>query len=779
MDIKERYWKWKRAITKKKELISRVTSITLIVVLLGCVAFAGYKIYQSDVQRAAAGVVIENDDKIKTVKNYNYGEPGFKKVAENSKMILSADFTTGEICVTEKANGMNWYTNPQDRDADQLVTMRSRINSQIHVKFVNLEQGITVEFDNYNNSIKKGTMKHELIENGVKFTFGFTTANVYVPVQYTLTEDGFQAEIVTNEITGVGSNAFMVDTISLLPYFGAGGLNDDGYLFVPDGSGSLIAFNNEKQSMQSFSEYVYGQNPAFVNDKQSTVKETITMPVFGAKVNDHAFFGIITTGEVSSSIAATTSKKDSSYNHVYANAALTEYTLKRIANTSNVHNASHSIDFRENQTEGQNYCVRYFFLDGDQANYSGMSSLYRDYLIETNQLTKSELSDDKYVVLDLVGAVSIQKYVLGVKRPVVTALTTYDDVVEIVKEMKSKGVDNLIVNYIGAMDSGLNNKMYDKVSVESVLGSKRDFKDMISYLKEAGVLLFMETNPIDLYENGNGYQENRDSVRSFFDAYAFQYKYNIDVSTTITASRWHLLRPALVSELTAKFVSTMPKWDLENLSLNRIGNTLYSDHVEGTNAISRMKALELWHETLKSSAENVKQLMVHGGYLYTMPYADVITDTPDSHSNFDMQDQSVPFYQMVFQDSKLLTAAGINTTVDYEYAFLKALETGCSLKYNLIYGNVSDLVGTDYNTMVSYSYDYWKGLAAEQYAELQKAAKQLAGKKFLSHESLTEDVVLSLYESAAVVINYGSEPYTYQGHEIGAKDYLILSGGAK
>jgi hypothetical protein len=106
------------------------------------------------------------------------------------------------------------------------------------------------------------------------------------------------------------------------------------------------------------------------------------------------------------------------------------------------------------------------------------------------------------------------------------------------------------------------------------------------------------------------------------------------------------------------------------------------------------------------------------------------------------------------------------------------LETGCSLKYNLIYGDVSQLVGTAYNTMVSYSYDYWKDLIAEQNKEMQDAAAKLAGKEIVGHEFLTSDVTLTAYEDAQVVINYGTEVYTYNGQEIAPRDYLILSGGA-
>lgn len=780
MDINERYWKLKRAFHKRKEMIGRIISAVLLLMLLAVVVVAAINIKKSDDRIKELANIEKSKDTIKTVKNYDYGAPGFNKVAENDKLILDADFTTGEIRVTEKASGMEWYSNPKDKEEDKIVTMKNRLASQFYVKFVNVEAGITVEFDNVGNSIKKGTMTHEKIENGVKFTFGFTTANVYIPVQYTLTEDGFQAEIVVSEIKGVGSNPFLIDNIAFLPYFGAGGLEDEGYLFVPDGSGALIHFNNNKQAMQAYTAPVYGNNPTIVTTKQETVRETIRLPIFGAKVNDHAFLGVITSGDANSTITASTSKKANSYNYVHANAVLTDYNLKQIKGDQNAGKNTSSIDYRGNQTEGKNYCVRYFFMDGESANYTGMSNCYRDYLVKNGLLKDSPLADKKYMVVDLVGAVSIQKYVMGVKRPVVTALTTYDDVVQIVKELKEQGVENLIVNYIGAMDTGLNNQMYDKVKPESALGSKKDFRNMVNYLKEEGVLLFLETNPIDLYEDGNGYKENQDSVRTYYDAYAFQYRYYLDTASYNSASRWHLLQPVMACELIEKFTSTFEKWNLDNLSIDRVGNILYSDYTEDADRyISRAGVMALYRETLKKADEATEHLMLHGGNVYGVGYADVITDTSDGHSGYDMQDQSIPFYQLTFQDNTLLTAAGINTTVDYEYAFLKSLETGINLKYNLIYGNVSNLVGTDYNTMVSYSYDYWKSLAAEQYKEMQEAASQLAGKEIVSHEYLTQDVTLTQYESATVVVNYGIQPYNYNGQQIEAMDYLIISGGAK
>lgn len=778
MNIKDFYWKCKRVFRKYKDTIARVISVTLIVCLVVLLGVVAYNIVQSDKRREEIANQEKDKTTIKAVKKYDYGEPGFQQVAENGKMILSADYTTGEIRITEKATGKEWFSNPQDREQDELATVKNKLHAQFYMKCLNLDKGINVEYDNYSGSIQKGNMKHEKVEDGVKFIFGFPGANVYVPVQYTLTEDGFQVEIVTSEIKGVGANPFLVESVSLLPFFGAGGLEDEGYLFVPDGSGALIDFNNGKQSMQSYLAPVYGRNLTMPLSNQETVREGIHLPVFGAKVNDNAFFAVITAGEGCSTISATTSRKNSSYNQIYASAVLREYSLKKSAGTADALNSSHTVEYSQDLMDGENYCIRYFFLEGEDANYTGMANCYRDYLKDSGKLKDSPLADEKYMVVDLMGAVSIKKYVMGIKRPVVTALTSYNEVCEIVKELKAQGVENIVINYVGALNSGLNNKMYTSVKTESVLGSKKEFDNMVNYLQEQGVLLFMESDPVNLYENGNGYKENKDSVKTFFNKYAFQYQYKLDLGTSDNETRWHLLRPALVSELVAKFAESVQNAGLKNVSFEGLGDTVYSDYSED-NYISRTGTLKLWNEALKAADEASEYLMVHGGNVYANAYADVITDVPDVYSNFDMQDRSIPFYQMVFQGDTLLTAGGINTTVDYEQAFLKAMETGCSLKYNWIYGDVSQLVGTEYNTMVSYSYDYWKNVAVEEYKQMQAAVGSFAGKQIIGHEYLSADVTLTRYESGDVIVNYGTEAFTYGDVTVEARDYLILTGGAK
>jgi len=787
MDIKNKLFKFKRAVHRNRETIAKAISITLTVALLVVVAWAAYTIYQSDLAaEAEANNVVVDEDKIPSKSAPKEDLTAFNMVAENDTLKLYANYTDGEIYVEEKGTGKKWYSNPVDRKDDNVVVKKPTINSQFFVNFYDLEKRTEIlDWNNYQHSIKKGGMTHELIENGIKFTFAFPTANVYIPVQYTLCEGGFQAEIITGEISGVGSNPYAVTSIDFLPYFGAAGLEEEGELFIPDGSGALIKYNNGKEKSAYYKSQVYGTNITTPQDTADTVKEQISMPVFGSVSKgkegaaDSAFLGVIISGEASSTISARTSKQISSYNMIYTTANLRETKLIRSGTNQAVGVETRVLAMSDDMMNGKNYAVRYYFLNGDDANYVGMAEKYREHLMEKQMLKDSALADDKYLVLDLVGAVSIEKYVFGIKQPVVTALTTYKDVVTIVKELKEKGVEKLIVNYVGALDSGLNNEMFSTVKTESVLGSKKDFKAMIEYLQEQKVQFFLETNPVDLYNNGHGYDTNADAAKTFFDKYAFQYKYILDSMQSDKTARWHILHPAKVPGFVTKFADSVASTNSGNVSLDRLGSVLYTDYAKDVPSTTRTHALELWTEAMKYADEKSQYLMLHGGNAYTLAYADVITDTATGSSDYDMEDQYVPFYQIAFQGNTVLTPTALNTSVDYTREFLRTLETGCSLKYNLIYGEVEQLVGTEYNTMVSYSYAYWKDIIVDQYLKLQSATAQFAGEEIVSHRQLAEDVTLTEYESGSVVVNYRSEPYTYEGKEIAARDYVVITGGTK
>ena len=82
------------------------------------------------------------------------------------------------------------------------------------------------------------------IDHGVLVNYKFPSEGFYIPVRYILNDRGLNASILFSDIKENKDNK--LDTISFLPYLGAGDMNDEGFMLVPDGSGAIIYMNNGK-----------------------------------------------------------------------------------------------------------------------------------------------------------------------------------------------------------------------------------------------------------------------------------------------------------------------------------------------------------------------------------------------------------------------------------------------------------------------------------------------------------------------------------------------------
>ena len=139
-----------------------------------------------------------------------------------------------------------------------------------------------------------------------------------VPMCYQLDGDNLLVTVDPKEVE-YNTNGYYLVNIDVLRYFGAT-LHEDGYLFVPDGSGALIHLNNGKTTEASYSAVVYGQDATMLYTSwyQSQVdsQNTIKMPVYGIKDGDKSVFAIIEEGDAYASIKADVAETLTGYNDV-------------------------------------------------------------------------------------------------------------------------------------------------------------------------------------------------------------------------------------------------------------------------------------------------------------------------------------------------------------------------------------------------------------------------------------------------------------------------------
>ena len=241
-----------------------------------------------------------------------------------------------------------------------------------------------------------------------------------IPVEYTIDGGDFCARIVTGKIEE--PETYTLTGINLLEFFGAGGTDDEGYMFVPDGSGAIVNFNNGKIDAPSYNLSVYGEDTSFTRKEGTDYEPASTLiPVFGINRNNKSFIAIIEEGETHASICADISEKTHSYNQVYATFNIRPYDVMTVS-TNNGLRYNNKYQGARAQTDCK---LRYVFVDGEDMSYVGMANAYKQYLIENGDLVKKDTSTIPFIV-ELLGQVESKKYYAGIPFTVEDSVTSFD-----------------------------------------------------------------------------------------------------------------------------------------------------------------------------------------------------------------------------------------------------------------------------------------------------------------------------------------------------------------
>ena len=101
-------------------------------------------------------------------------------------------------------------------------------------------------------------------------------------LEYTFNEDSsLSVRLPANSIV-FDETEYILKSITPLQYFGAADFRDDGYVFLPDGSGSIIQFEDFRSSniAMSSSLSIYGNDFCY-SEISGAHKQPLTMPVYG------------------------------------------------------------------------------------------------------------------------------------------------------------------------------------------------------------------------------------------------------------------------------------------------------------------------------------------------------------------------------------------------------------------------------------------------------------------------------------------------------------------
>lgn len=557
--------------------------------------------------------------------------------------------------------------------------------------------------------------------------------------------------------------------LSLLPYFGAAGTTEEGFLFVPEGGGALINFNNGKVAQNAYYANIYGWD--MCQDRDAIVHETKTnFNVFGESKGDASYICIVEQGAPYAAVQADIAGRIHSYNYVNAQFTVTK---REQYDVSDKYNGSMYV-YEPTLPEGESYTQRYRFVNS--GDYTDMAKAYQEYLFETYEdaLVKQDKTEAP-VLVEIVGAVDKVKQVLGVPVSRPLALTTYSEAEAMMTELVNSGMKELSVKMTGWMNGGVQQTMLSKVKTVKDLGSKKDLQSMVDKANSLGV---------DVYMDGiTNYAIDSDFFDGFFvftDAARFVSKEEAELfeySTTTYGKRddldeYYLLNAGLIDEMVANLADAASDYNA-GVSFADIGKELSSDFTRKA-PVSRQAAMEKHAETLKTLSGKMN-IMVNEGNDYAVAYADMVSNMDLRGAEYTIIDKTVPFYQMALHGYVNYTGEPLNLTKELQDELLKSAECGAGLSFTLMEESSFTLQNTLYTEYFGAEYAAAKENMYAIYNRYNKELGHVFSQKMTGHEYLAADITCTTYEDGTkVYVNYTYQDYTAaDGTVVPAKDYAV------
>lgn len=598
-------------------------------------------------------------------------------------------------------------------------------------------------------------------------------------LEYTISENGvIDVTLPANGIS-FDETIYQLQTVSILPFMGAGSNQYDGYTFLPDGSGTIFRYEDLKDTIYTVSGQVYGSDYAY-HEISGQNAQTLRFPVFGAvtnysevvdtakgtnknaNYNDSGFLAIITEGDSLATLTTNHGGALHPYNSVYATFTPRPSDTYQLMTGGSEAGATFTVTSSRRFTGS--YKIKYIMLSTNEnveyePTYIGMAKAYRDYLTDSGVLTKKTDSEDTIpLYIESFGSIEGTKRVLSFPISVDIPLTTFEDIKTMSTELSEMGITNLGFKLTGFANGGLDATSPYKLKWQSALGGSDGLEDLVSYASENGISLYPEFDfaYVHARETFDGVNLKEHAVKTIDGRYIRKQVYDSGYQDFVSVGG-AAISASVFSEYWDNFSEKYLKYNIGGISMSTLGTDLNSDFDED-DPYHREDSKEFTSELLASASESNK-VMLSGGNAYALGYADVITDVSLTSSEYIRSSQSVPFTGIVLHGSVDFTGTPVNMEGDIDEAILNAIENGASLFFTLSYRNTQELSSDEYwSKYYSVAYDIWKDDVKKYYDVLNDAMNDVQDSYIVDHsfadavrvpdddEKAEDDALMAEYE---------------------------------
>lgn len=686
-------------------------------------------------------------------------------IDENDRFALSWDLDNSTITVLDKQTGKNWCSVPYEYISNGVGNSKyvnNGLQSGIVVTYHDSKKNSEAEASSYSNAdyiIAKKT------KNGLRLIYYFDTLKFSIPLLFKLEEDGVSVSL---EISKISEKENKVIAVSVLPFFASCKNNTDSYIFVPDGSGAIMNVDDNVRTPRYYNKEIYGDDATSQTIYKTELSKQVLLPVFGVKDRENALLGIVTKGAETAKVKAVVGDSQYGYSGVCADFKVRGKSVSYLKTSGGTNNeVSKYTDGFVNLPKAT---VKYVFLDSDKANYNGMASAYKQYLVKEYKLKNSVETPD--VFFNVLGGYYITKSFFGIPYRSLTSLTTCDEAKAILKDVNSKTKASFAVNLRGFTESGLD---YGKVAggykTAGLFGGQKAMSELTNWCAKNGGNAFVDYDLINFNESSGGFSVRR-SATTVNDTRAVVYDYLLATHAQDTSGRKaFLVNREKLATSAEKIAEKVSKTGIKGASFTTLSNTAFSDN-RSDYYFCKAHMTEDVQRILKKIRKNGISTFGSNANVYSAVYLDYIFDTPLSSSKYYSTDIDIPFYQMVFKGLVAMSGEPINISANERLTYLKSVSVGASLGFTVC----DHVYDSQYSSVhSSASLGVYSGID-EKICEYINEAKPLLLKirdTGIKSYEISSDVSKTVFENGVVLyVNYGDNAAETELGTVNAQSFV-------
>ena len=636
-------------------------------------------------------------------------------------------------------------------------------------------------------------MKVEGSDAKWRLDVNFETIDLALSVYITFGEDTITYDIPFEQMSGEGLKK--LTAVLLTPFLGASGGEAEmydpelgaygpaqakymvpGYIFVPDGSGALIRFQDNNVAFNPYIGDVYGSDPATESYYYSEVSDAVpvkspVMPVFGiAHGNSQAAFvawadkgaeymDIVVNPEETKKVKYTWGYPRFEYNmtyyQVYNNAGAGYFTLMEEPSKFDV-----SMTYRFLAGEGNT---------GYKADYVGMALAYREHLIDTGVLSVLEgKSGDIPMRIDFLMS-DVKKSVIGTTQVVVT---TADDVRNILDDLKGLGINNINSGLTGWQKKSETLAKPASYSFTGRIGSKGAFTRLFENFAKKGIDISYSRDFVTINKKMiSFYTSSAKHVNTWY--------MTVDNDTILPenapVSETGYALPTKTAEWIKKLASKVSGYS-ESFTVTGAGNTLVSTYDRNGVVTTLQQSAELIRNALAEVSGKMK-INIENPNSYLWEYTDRYLQMPVGTSQYVFETDSVPFLQIVLHGTMELYGPYSNFSFYTQNDILRMIDYNISPAFIFTKEPSYLLADTASADMYSTEYAQYRELCASVYAKVNAVLSEVSGYEWTDRTVIESGVIANTYvkngETKTVIINYTESEVNCMNTNVPAQSAVV------